>query len=97
MRKIPLKKLVGKTPKDVFDYAKTLSSILRNAPAGTGFTIEDIRIAIAILEKLEKSADALDLEDAEYEFIKKNLKQSRFKVATPELAEFLTDLGVFNG
>ena len=89
MKTIPLKK-IGEG-EDEFDYKKTIESLLKHAPLGSGFTLEEVRLSVKILEKLEKATSTLSLEDTEHEHLKKILERSKFNRASKELFEFITD------
>ena len=62
--------------------------MLTNAPA-KGYSVDDVRKAVKAIEALKEAKDSVDFEDDVWEFIKKLVNESQYRVATPELVEFL--------
>lgn len=82
MKKLELKKVNN------FDHRRNLLGILKNAPA-RGFTMDEVRTSVKIIDKLGKDKRKIELEDAEYNFIKKVLEDTKFILASKELVGFL--------
>ena len=85
MKTIILKKL------NEFDYKTNLLGILQNAPA-SGYSVEDVRLAVKAIDCLEKAKDKVELEDNVWEFVKKTVNEAKFVTASKELVEFIDDI-----
>lgn len=83
MKTIELKKLEN------FDYREVLTEMLKNAPA-QGYTVQDVRLAVKALDALEKAEGHVDFEDEVYEFVKNTVNQAKYRIASKELVEFLS-------
>lgn len=66
---------------------KLLLQIVGSSPDG-GYTIEQVRQGVKVLDKIQASADAIELEDAEYDFVKVRLGQMKWNVADPQVIAF---------
>ena len=85
MKIIKLKKLKN------FDYKEALLGLLGNAPAN-GYTVRDVRLAVVAMKAIEEAKGKVELENATYEFVKKTVNESKYKMAAPELVEFIDDI-----
>jgi hypothetical protein len=61
---------------------------------GQPFTIDEIRIAIKILDKVEAGSAVVELEDAEYALASRRTKAMTWKVASRDIAEFVAAIEV---
>ncbi len=82
MKTIELKK----TP--ALDYKQTLCDILSNAPV-SGYSVEEVRLAVKALDALDKATTEVSFEDEVYEFVKNTVNQAKYRIASKELVEFL--------
>lgn len=82
MKTIELKK----TP--TLDYKQTLCDILSNAPV-SGYSVEEVRLAVKALDALEGATTEVSFEDEVYEFVKNTINQTKYRIANKELVEFL--------
>jgi len=67
-----------------FSYAKTIKTVL-STPGPDGFSMEEIELGMRIINKMEskngsKVADNLTLEDADWKYLKKRIKDFRWGV-----------------
>ena len=85
MKIIKLKKLKN------FDYKEALLGLLGNAPEN-GYTVNDVRMATKAMNVIERAKKEAELEDAVYNFVKKRINESKYKMAAPELVEFIDDM-----
>jgi hypothetical protein len=83
MKTIELKK----TP--TLDYKQTLCDILSNAPV-SGYSVEEVRLAVKALDALDKATTEVSFEDEVYEFVKNTVNQAKYRIASKELVEFLS-------
>lgn len=70
------------------DAKSLLKSTIGAAPEG-GYTIDQVRTGIKILEKIDASADeTISLEDAEYTFIRERVASIKWTVASQHVVAF---------
>jgi len=97
MKAVPLKKVVTTSPNgvdgelDYKDYIKTIVSMPYEGQKG--LTIDEIRSSMRVLQALEKaSGDVLDLEDQDFDYMKKKVNAARFNFASAEILQFIDDV-----
>ena len=64
--------------------------MLKSAPA-QGYSVDDVRKAIKAIDVLVKAKEQAEFEDDIWEFIKEIVNKGKYRVATPELLEFLDE------
>jgi hypothetical protein len=64
-----------------YDIRATLIALLSNASAGGGLTVSDVHRRIRILDTIEQASNYVDLEDADFEYLKSVVDNSEFLVA----------------
>ena len=97
MKAVPLKKVVTTSPSGAdgeLDYKEYLKTIVAMPNEGQkGLTIEEIRSSMRVLNAIEKvGGDVLDLEDQDYEYMKKKVNAARFGFASAEILQFIDDV-----
>lgn len=74
------------------ENAKEYKNLLKNtigAAPEQGYTIDQVRMGIKVLDKIEASTDEkLALEDAEYAFVRERIESIKWSVATPQVIAF---------
>lgn len=70
------------------DHRVTLSSIIGNDPEAQ-YTINDVRAGLKIMGKLDGESEIIELEDAEYDFIKRRVSRVGWRVINHDVAAFL--------
>jgi len=58
----------------------------------TGATIDEMRKAIRVLDALDKSQDVLELEDADWEFLKSKVERMPWAVVDRRFVQFYDDV-----
>lgn len=70
------------------DAKNILKSTIGAAPEG-GYTIDQVRTGIKVLEKIDASTDeTISLEDAEYTFVRERVASIKWTVASPHVVAF---------
>lgn len=54
-----------------------------------GFTIDQIRLALKAIDKIESAGDEITFEDAEYEYVEARVKSARFAAASHDAIAFV--------
>jgi hypothetical protein len=89
VRRIPLRTVdvPGEQP---FSYADALRLVIRQ-PLDTqkGVSIEEMRLGIRILDRIDAAGDVLELEDADYEHLVLKLKAMAWGMVERRLLEFI--------
>lgn len=65
--------------------------VIANAPIGQGFTADDIRKRIDLLNKIDKipaDAEVFKMQDADYELVKNTIKDFRWGVVANSIIQF---------
>ena len=92
MKLIPLKKveMVVLGEKQELEY-KPLIQVIIETPASQerGTTVDEMRKSIRILDALEKSEDVLQLEDADYDYLKSRINNARFSSNNKAFVDFV--------
>lgn len=73
---------------DGMNFKSQLKEIIQSPPEG-GFTIEEVRLGLKVLDKIEASHDQLELEDAEFVWVKKRSDATRWVRITPDIVSFV--------
>ena len=93
MKKIILKKLGNEGESGVLYYKEMIKNLLQfPQDAQKGFTVDEIRANLRILEALEKSDTELTLEDADHEKLKTIIESAKFGMAHKNIVEFVDDI-----
>lgn len=78
------------------NYRNEILSILSTPEdRQAGANIEEMRRAIRVLEvldALDEDADVLELEDADYEYLKERIQKARFGMVHPAIVQFIDDI-----
>ena len=77
------------------DYAKQLVGIVSQASVqGQGMDAAEIRKAMRVMDVIEAAAsqEFVDLEDADYEFMRQKVLAAKFVVASREVMQFIDDV-----
>jgi len=73
-----------------FDYKTQLISAASNPKEGTqGFTVADMRQALALTEKLEATNGVAELEEDEWQFLKARVEAQKWLVASQVILDFV--------
>jgi hypothetical protein len=76
-----------------FSYQKELQTIFRTpADISKGAMVEEMRRSIRILDALDKSTDMLELEDADFEYLKSRVPNAKFSIVHPVIVKFVDDV-----
>lgn len=81
-----------KTIKFPVDKTDAFKELLKNTVGSApekGYSIEDVRLAIKAIDKIDAAIDEINLEDAEYGFVASRVKQVQWKIASPDIIEFV--------
>lgn len=70
------------------DFKGQLKVIVGAAP-DSGYTIEDVRLGMKILDRIEASKDALELEDAEYNWLRGRISNTKWARLGPDIVHFV--------
>jgi hypothetical protein len=91
MKRIPLR-ILGKK-ENGFDYKLLIKNIL-SVPVNpqVGLTVDEIRKAVRIMDLIDKSKDKLELEDADYDYLKNRIETNKFAIAHKDIIEFVDDI-----
>jgi hypothetical protein len=74
-------------------YKGELQTIFRSpADMTKGANVEEMRRSIRILDALDKSTDVLELEDADYDYLKSRVPNARFGLVDPAIVQFIDDV-----
>ena len=92
MKTIPLK-VLGKKEDGLFDYKLIIKNIL-SVPSNpqVGLTVEDIRKAVRVMDLVDMSKDKLELEDADYDYLKQRVENNKFGIAHKSIVTFIDDI-----
>jgi len=93
MRKIILKKLGKEGEVGILSYKEMIKSVLQfptNPQAG--FTIDEIRANVRILDILDKATDEFILEDFDYSKLKTSVDNAKFGMAHANIVQFVDDI-----
>ncbi len=91
MKKVPLK--VVDIDTGALDYKKELIIIFRSpTDPKAGADIEEMRRSIRVLDALDKASDTLELEDADYNYLKERVNRARFGMVHPAIVQFVDDM-----
>jgi len=78
-----------KFPAGKADFFKDiLKNTVGSAPE-RGYSIDDVRLAIKAIDKIDAATNEIELEDAEYGFVASRVKQAQWKIASPDIIEFV--------
>jgi hypothetical protein len=74
-------------------YKQELKTIF-SAPLDikSGANVDEMRKSIRILDALDKSSDALKLEDSDFEYLKMRMQQAKFAFIHPAIVQFVEDV-----
>lgn len=76
--------------KDVEDYAALIRNVANRPPAmAAGITPDQMQLILKVLEALDKSAEQIDLEDTQWEWVRDRVNDFPWPQAHVELAEFI--------
>ncbi len=93
MKTIKLRTLGNEGEEGVLDYKKMLKSIVQlPSDPRQGLSISDIRQAVRVLDGLEGNGAVLQLEDADYSFLKKKIENYKFGLAHKNILTFVDDV-----
>ncbi len=70
-----------------FNGPEVLCQLIGGAPE-SGYTITDVRMCLRIIDKAQ-AGPRLELEDAEYSFLKDRIEKVKWSVATAEVIAFV--------
>jgi len=74
-------------------YKGELQIIFRSpSDPSKGATVEEMRRSIRILDALEKSTDVLELEDADFDYLKSRVPNAKFAFVHPAIVQFVDDV-----
>jgi hypothetical protein len=91
MKQIQLK--VVEFDQGVLDYKKELTTIFHTpADPKAGAEIEEMRRSIRVLDALDKATDVLELEDADYNYLRERINKARFGMVHPAIVQFIDDM-----
>ena len=94
MKSIVLK--VVKLVDNELDYRNEIQTILSTPEdRQAGATIDEMRHAIRVLDvldALDEDAEVLELEDADYEYLKSRILSARFGMVHPAIVQFIDDV-----
>lgn len=83
-------KTVKFAPEKLQASKQTLSMLLSQANTKEdGFTVDQVRMAVKAIDKIEASEDEIAFEDAEYAYVVDRVKSARFTVASHDAIEFV--------
>jgi hypothetical protein len=93
MKQIQLKQ-ISEQGEVVLDYKAALANILGNANVGDGYTIEQMRQHVRVLDRLEQAqaGGELLLEDAEHAAVVARLQRNKWPVASRHILRFIDDV-----
>lgn len=86
MKTIPLKSESG------VEYAPHLKQLVAAPPNDNGFGLQEMRQAIRVLDILDTDMDTVDLEDADYNYLKTRIEKARFKFAHKDILCMVDDI-----
>lgn len=93
MRKIELKTVPFTTDQGTearLDYRAEMRGLLRGPKRGTdGMDLDEMRKAIALLDKLEGDAESILVEDAQHAFLVDRLNAMRWAIAHQAVLDFI--------
>jgi hypothetical protein len=93
MRSIELKILPGPDNLPAMGYSNILKEVLtRPANPEKGADIQEMRMAIRVLDVLERSNGTLELEDADYEFVRERILNMHWNVIDRRIVQFVGDV-----
>ena len=93
MRKIILKELGKKGEMGYLSYKETIKGLLQFASdPRVGFTMDEIRSNVKILDILDKADKELILEDFDYSKLKTAIDNAKFGLAHANIIEFVDDI-----
>ena len=91
-----LLKVVEVNEETKLDYKNELRTILITPEdRQAGANIDEMRRAIRVLDALDaldEDADVLELEDADYEYLKGRVQNARFGMVHPAIVQFIDDV-----
>lgn len=74
-------------------YKGELETIFRSpTDMSKGANVEEMRRSIRILDALDKSTDVLELEDADFDYLKGRVPQAKFAFVDPAIVQFVDDV-----
>ena len=74
-----------------FDYKEALMGLLEGSPP-QGYSVGELRKAVKAIEAISKASNGVQLEDDIYEFVKKRVNETKYRLAKPEIIEFIDDI-----
>lgn len=77
-----------KFPTEVAQDSKTLLKVVVSNHK-EGFTIDQVRVGIKILDKIEAAEDEVVLEDAEYAFAVQQINSTKWKIISQDIIDFV--------
>ena len=90
MKEIILKILDEESKVNKLSYKEIILTILKT-PTKDGLTIEDIRQSVKIIEKIEPAKEAVQFEDAEYNYLKKKINAFKWAIPHKNIITFIDD------
>lgn len=92
MKKLELKETeIKKSNTETLNYKELISAALNVVPQG-GFSPEEIRKRLRVIDALDKSNEVFELEDADVETLKRCVKEMKWGVMHKNIVEFNDDV-----
>lgn len=93
MKKLELKKVdfFKNEEGESVNYSALIRVCLNNVPEG-GYTVQEMRDRMDILNKAEKANGSLDLEDSETKKLKSCVKAMKWSLMNKEIVQFCDDV-----
>lgn len=90
MKTIELKKVtvLKQTAPTEVNYSEWIKTAI-NVPPQHGFTVDDIRWRIKVVELIEKAHDDVSIEDAEFDKVKKCINDMKWNIVDEEIVIFI--------
>jgi hypothetical protein len=73
-------------------YRMQLYEIMRTPPEGKGADYDDIRRSLRIMDLLDKPGEAITLDEADFEYMKKRVLAIRWPMINKAVAQFIEDV-----
>ena len=92
MKTIELKELEA-TGGMKLNYKDEMVTILRTpVDRNAGADIEEMRRSIRVLDALDKADGTLELEDADFDYLKSRMLNAKFAMVDPAIVQFVDDV-----
>lgn len=76
-----------------FSYKNELQIVFKTpSDINKGAAVEEMRRSIRILDALDKATDVLELEDADFEYLKGRMPNAKFSIVDPVIVQFVDDV-----